>query len=59
METDYGYDALNNLLSVAQWGGTNGSAGARTRTFTYNSLSQLVTATNPKSGPAPIFETTG
>jgi YD repeat-containing protein len=50
METDYTYDALNNLLSVTQWGGAKGSAGARSRNFTYDSLSRLLTATNPESG---------
>jgi YD repeat-containing protein len=50
METDYGYDALNNLLNVTQWGGPSGSAGPRTRSFTYNSLSHLLTSTNPETG---------
>ena len=50
METDYTYDALNNLLSVTQWGGASGSPGARTRSFTYDSLSRLITASNPESG---------
>jgi RHS repeat-associated protein len=50
METDYGYDILNNLLSVTQWGGPVGTPGARSRSFTYDSLSRLLTATNPESG---------
>jgi YD repeat-containing protein len=51
METDYTYDILNNLLSVKQWGGANGSSGARaTRSFTYDSLSRLGTSTNPETG---------
>ncbi|MGA3083081.1 MAG: hypothetical protein ABSD44_17150, partial [Terracidiphilus sp.] len=50
METDYGYDRLNNLLSVTQWGGASGSSGARTRSFTYDSLSQLIQAYNPETG---------
>jgi RHS repeat-associated protein len=50
METDYGYDALNNLLSVMQWGGASGSTGAKSRSFTYDSLSRLLLATNPESG---------
>jgi YD repeat-containing protein len=50
METDYTYDALNNLLSVTQWGGPNGSSGARSRSFTYDSLSRLMSATNPETG---------
>ncbi|QQS33229.1 MAG: RHS repeat-associated core domain-containing protein [Acidobacteriota bacterium] len=40
--TSYAYDTLNNLTTVTQ--------GAQTRTFTYNSLSRLLTATNPESG---------
>src|ERR1700737_4190858 len=39
-QTVYSYDALDNLKSVVQ-------VGARNRTFTYNSLSQLLTANNP------------
>jgi len=50
METDYGYDVLNNLLSVTQWGGASGSSGARTRSFIYDSLSRLQSATNPETG---------
>lgn len=51
METDYGYDVLNNLLAVNQWGGANGSSGARAgRAFTYDSLSRLVMAMNPEAG---------
>jgi YD repeat-containing protein len=50
METDYGYDGLNNLLSVTQWGGPSGSANARNRSFVYDSLSRLTSATNPETG---------
>ena len=53
METDYQYDPQNNLLSVKQWGGPNGSPapnGPLLRTFTYDSLSRLLSATNPESG---------
>jgi len=51
METDYKYDVLNNLLSVNQWGGASGSSGARAaRTFTYDSLSRLLTSSNPETG---------
>ena len=49
METDYGYDGLNNLLSVTQWGGPSGSPNARARSFTYDSLSRLLTAQNPET----------
>jgi len=48
-ETDYAYDALNNLVTVNQKGGDSNSADWRTRTFTYNSLSQLTQAVNPES----------
>jgi RHS repeat-associated protein len=40
--TSYTYDPLGNLTSVAQ--------GVQTRTFTYDGLSRLKTATNPESG---------
>ncbi|QQS32776.1 MAG: RHS repeat-associated core domain-containing protein [Acidobacteriota bacterium] len=40
--TFYTYDTLNNLTTVTQ--------GVQTRTFTYNSLSRLLTAANPESG---------
>jgi RHS repeat-associated protein len=39
--TAYGYDALDNLTSVNQ--------GGRMRTFVYDSLSRLMSATNPES----------
>lgn len=40
--TSYAYDTLNNLTTVTQ--------GGQTRTFTYSSLSRLLTAANPESG---------
>ena len=40
--TNYSFDALGNLVSVAQ--------GSQTRTFAYSSLSLLTSATNPESG---------
>jgi len=47
--TLYGYDALDNLLSVQQKG--NAASGFwRNRSFAYDSLSRLVTANNPESG---------
>ena len=49
-ETDYAYDPLGNLLTVNQKGNDPNSADWRTRTFTYNSLSELLTAANPESG---------
>lgn len=51
-ETDYEYDALNNLLRVDQWGGASGNPGDRIRTFTYDSLSRLVCASNPENSSA-------
>ncbi len=42
--TTYGYDGLSNLTSVAQGSALN------QRTFTYDSLSRLVTTTNPEAG---------
>ncbi len=54
LETDYGYDALDNLLRVDQWGGSNGSSGDRVRTFTYDSLSRLVASNNPENS-SPAF----
>lgn len=51
METDYYYDMLNNLLGVDQWGGAIGASGARAeRAFMYDSLSRLVTSSNPETG---------
>jgi RHS repeat-associated protein len=49
--TLYQYDALGNLLRVDQKGtAPSDSTQWRTRTFTYDSLSRLLTATNPESG---------
>jgi RHS repeat-associated protein len=47
-ETDYQYDTLGNLLTVTQKG--SNSSNKRTRTFTYDSLSRLLSASNPESG---------
>ena len=52
METDYSFDGLSNLLSVTQWGGASGSGGARVRSFTYDSLSRLLCASNPENSTA-------
>jgi len=49
-ETDYTYDALGNLLTVNQKGGSTNSSLWRTRTFTYDSLSRLLTSNNPEVG---------
>jgi RHS repeat-associated protein len=51
-ETDYTYDTLDNLLTVNQKGNDPNSGDWRTRTFAYNSLSQLTSATNPETGPS-------
>jgi RHS repeat-associated protein len=40
--TTYGYDLLDDLTGVTQ--------ATQTRTFTYNALKQLITATNPENG---------
>jgi RHS repeat-associated protein len=50
METDYTYDVLGNLLTVAQTGMTGVDTPRAQRTFTYDSLSRLLTAFNPESG---------
>jgi RHS repeat-associated protein len=50
LETDYGYDALDNLTSVSQLGNAALGEAARTRSFTYDGLSRLSTSTNPESG---------
>jgi YD repeat-containing protein len=44
--TSYGYDALGNLTGVNPGGG----ASQRERTFAYDSLKRLSSATNPESG---------
>jgi RHS repeat-associated protein len=49
-ETLYQYDVLDNLKQVDQKGGSASSANWRTRTFTYDSLSRLLTANNPEAG---------
>jgi YD repeat-containing protein len=41
-QTAYAYNALDNLTTVAQ--------GSQTRTFVYDSLSRLTSASNPESG---------
>ena len=46
--TKYQYDALSNLKTVTQQAGTAGTM--QTRTFNYDSLSRLTSATNPESG---------
>lgn len=48
--TYYTYDALGNLIEVQQQGGSTDSSQWRTRTFVYDSLSRLTSASNPESG---------
>ena len=49
--TLYSYDALGNLTQVQQQGfSSTCDANCRVRSFQYNSLSQLTSATNPESG---------
>jgi RHS repeat-associated protein len=48
IRTQYTYDLLNNLTKVDE-SGTNWS-NDRVRTFTYDSLSRVLSATNPESG---------
>jgi len=47
-QTGYSYDALDNLLAATQ-NGTNGEI-PRARSFTYDSLSHLISANNPEAG---------
>jgi RHS repeat-associated protein len=48
--TFYSYDPLGNLLRAEQHGGTTDSTKWRVRSFTYDSLSRLLTSTNPEKG---------
>jgi len=50
MLTEYSYDLLDNLASVTQWGGAKNSTGARSRSFSYDSLSRLIQSYNPETG---------
>jgi RHS repeat-associated protein len=45
-QTGYQYDALGNLTTVTQ--------GAQTRTFAYDSLGRVTSATNPESGTVSL-----
>jgi len=58
LETDYGYDTLSNLMSAVQVGVAGETV--RTRTFSYDGLSRLVTSTNPETcGPGRVPGTSG
>lgn len=48
--TQYTNDVLGNLLSVSQTGLSSDGETPRLRSFTYDGMSRLVTATNPESG---------
>ena len=50
LATCYGYDALNNLTSVAQRGGSSNLAQWRARSFVYDGLSRLTAITSPETG---------
>jgi YD repeat-containing protein len=50
METDYQYDGLGNLLSVAQKGRVGTDTARPTRSFIYDGLSRLTSSYNPESG---------
>jgi RHS repeat-associated protein len=53
LTTSYAYDALNDLTNVCQGSAfVNGAcpSGGQSRTFAYDSLARLITATNPESG---------
>jgi RHS repeat-associated protein len=49
MKTTYKYDVLNDLLSVTQ-NGVSGTETARSRNFSYDSLSRLTQSYNPETG---------
>lgn len=48
VKTAYAYDAIGNLIGSVQTGVSGETA--RSRSFFYNSLSQLITSTNPETG---------
>lgn len=50
LQTDYQYNALDDLTEVDQWGGASGSAGELKRTFTYDGASRLLSSLNPETG---------
>ena len=50
LTTNYIYSVLGNLTSVNQLGNPANGDVARTRTFTYDSLSRLLTSGNPETG---------
>lgn len=49
-ETDYTYDAVNNLTRIDQWGGPKGTSGEVVRQFGYDWLGRIKTSINPETG---------
>jgi RHS repeat-associated protein len=49
LETDYQYNALDDLTSVDQYGGTSSSGSDHKRVFFFDSLSRLVASSNPEN----------
>lgn len=50
--TTYSYDALDNILTVNQLGNAANGDTARIRSFSYDSLSRLLCASNPENSTA-------
>lgn len=48
LETDYTYNGLGNLTNVNQKGASGNTA--RTRTFSYDTFSRLISSSNPETG---------
>ncbi|MES2394026.1 MAG: RHS repeat-associated core domain-containing protein [Acidobacteriota bacterium] len=57
LPTTYSYTATGDLKKVTQFG--NSSDVARTRSFTYDGLSRLVTSTNPETGTICYGQSSG
>lgn len=58
LNTTYSYDVLDNLLCVDQWGtGTVGTSCSsdHARSFVYDSLSRLLSSTNPEAGTIDYY----
>ena len=54
-ETDYTYDALDDLTQVNQWGGSYGTAPDLQRTFSYDGIARLTSSSNPETGTISYF----
>jgi len=51
LETDYSnYDALDNPWTITQCGGSCPGSSSRIRSFTFDGMARLTSATNPESG---------